>query len=141
MHSKPTHRFQKFIHRRPLVITEVVTETTAGGVVFRHNPHNHAIEFLLIQDGKDRWTLPKGHIEPDELPELTAAREIYEETGLSADFTILDNLGKINFRYRREQSLVLMTMTTFLIFAQGDNTDHLYSEDWIHNVRWSLFQF
>jgi len=136
MHSKPTNRLRKLIRRRHATITEVVTESTAGGVVFRHNPQNKAVEFLLIQDSKGRWTLPKGHIEPDEMPELTAAREIYEETGLSANFTIIENLGKISFRYRREQSLVLMTMATFLILAEGNNTDYTYPEEWIRSVKW-----
>ena len=41
-------------------------EPTAGGIVFRMTPDQRDIEILLIQDSKDRWTIPKGHIEPGE---------------------------------------------------------------------------
>ena len=34
------------------------------------------IEILLIQDSKERWTIPKGHIEPGETAKVTARREI-----------------------------------------------------------------
>jgi 8-oxo-dGTP pyrophosphatase MutT (NUDIX family) len=38
---------------------------------------------LLIQDAKDRWTIPKGHISKKaNHAKETAAREIGEETGL-----------------------------------------------------------
>ena len=44
-------------------------------------------------------------------------------------------LGKINFRYRRQQSLVLMTTEIFLVKANGD-TDALKSEDWMNGIQW-----
>ena len=136
----PLRHAQEAVHsfvraRRP-AITDVVREATAGGVVFRRNLQTQAIEFLLIQDGKDRWTISKGHIEPDEPPEETAVREILEETGVRGEVRVHDWLGKVQFQYRREQSLVLMTMQVFLIEMSGDDTDHLFAEDWIHSVRW-----
>jgi ADP-ribose pyrophosphatase YjhB (NUDIX family) len=105
---KPIHGFKKFVHDRRPSIKEVVREPTAGGVVYRRNAKTNAIEILLIQDAKDRWTIPKGHIEEGESAKETAAREIGEETGLQ-EMKVLNWLGKINFRYRRQQSLVLMT--------------------------------
>ncbi len=32
---------------------------------------------------KDRWSLPGGHIKSNETPETAAAREVYEETGIT----------------------------------------------------------
>jgi ADP-ribose pyrophosphatase YjhB (NUDIX family) len=86
-------------------------------MVFRRNKNNNEIEILLIQDAKDRWTIPKGHIEEGESAKETAEREIREETGLQ-EMKVLNWLGKINFRYRRVTSLVLMTTEIFLVHAQ-----------------------
>ena len=44
-------------------------------------------------------------------------------------------LGKINFRYRRQQSLVLMTTEIYLVKALGD-TDDLRKEEWMKGLKW-----
>jgi ADP-ribose pyrophosphatase YjhB (NUDIX family) len=130
---KPINSFKKFVHRRRPAINEVVREPTSGGIVFRRTP-NKGVEILLIQDAKDRWTIPKGHIEEGETPKETAQREISEETGLTK-VNVMNWLGKINFRYRRQQSLVLMTTEIFLVEAQGD-TNKLKPEDWMNGIKW-----
>jgi len=131
---KPIQGFKKLVHRRP-AINEVVREPTAGGIVFRRDPNkNNAVEILLIQDAKNRWTIPKGHIEVGEVAKDTAQREIGEETGLT-NVRVMGWLGKINFRYRRQQSLVLMTTDIFLVEARG-NTDSLKPEDWMNGIKW-----
>lgn len=79
---KPLQGFKDFVAKRRPAIDEVVRETTSGGIVFRHNPKTKQLEILLIQDAKNRWTIPKGHVEPGEEPKETAIREIQEETGL-----------------------------------------------------------
>lgn len=119
--------------KRP-VIDEVVRETTSGGIVFRRNAKTNAVEILLMQDAKNRWTIPKGHVEPGEDPGATAEREIREETGLQ-DMEALVWLGKVNFRYRRGHTLVLMTMHIWLVQAQGD-TNKLDPEDWLNDIKW-----
>jgi ADP-ribose pyrophosphatase YjhB (NUDIX family) len=130
---KPIKAFKKIVKNRRPSISEVVREPTAGGVVWRRNSRN-GIEILLIQDAKDRWTIPKGHIEEGETAKETAEREIKEETGLK-HMTMQNWLGKINFRYRRQQSLVLMTTEIFLVAAKGD-TDDLQPEEWMRGIKW-----
>jgi 8-oxo-dGTP pyrophosphatase MutT (NUDIX family) len=129
----PVKGIRKFVHRRP-AINEVVREPTAGGIVFRRAKESSEVEFLLIQDSKGRWTIPKGHIEEGEPARDTAKREIMEETGL-AEMKVLDWLGKINFRYRRGNSLVLMTTDIFLVEGLGD-TDRIKPEKWMTSLGW-----
>ncbi|MCA9330017.1 NUDIX domain-containing protein [Candidatus Saccharibacteria bacterium] len=130
---QPLQGIKKFVNKRRPAISEVVREPTAGGVVFRRTKDNE-VEILLIQDAKNRWTIPKGHIEEGESSRATAKREITEETGLQ-EMNVLNWLGKINFRYRRTNSLVLMTTEIFLVHALGD-TDKLMPEDWMNGIKW-----
>ena len=127
-------RFKKYFTRRKPSIQEVVREPTAGGIVFRRNKKSGDVEILLIQDAKDRWTIPKGHIEEGETAKETAAREIGEETGLM-DITVMSWLGKIHFRYRRQQSLVLMTTQIYLVHAHA-NSHKLKKEEWMNGIGW-----
>jgi ADP-ribose pyrophosphatase YjhB (NUDIX family) len=131
---KPLQGFKRFVARKRPAISEVVREPTSGGIVFRRHPKTNDVEILLIQDAKNRWTIPKGHIEEGESARETAEREIKEETGLK-QMKVLSWLGKINFRYRRASSLVLMTTEIFLVHALGD-TDKLKPEDWMNGIQW-----
>ncbi len=131
---KPIKEFRKFVTKRKPSIKEVVREPTAGGVIFRRSKNRKSVEILLIQDAKNRWTIPKGHIEEGEKARETAEREIREETGLQ-EMQVLNWLGKINFQYRRQVSLVLMTTEIYLVKALGD-TDKLTPEDWMNGIKW-----
>ncbi len=54
----------------------LVKKTKVGKkVAVIHRPH------------REDWTLPKGHIEIDELPQLAAVRELLEETGLACELS------------------------------------------------------
>jgi 8-oxo-dGTP pyrophosphatase MutT (NUDIX family) len=129
-------RFKKYFRRSNASIQEIVREPTAGGIVFRRNKQGE-VEILLIQDAKDRWTIPKGHIEEGETAQQTAKREIGEEAGLK-DVEVLGWLGKIHFRYRRVDRLVLMTTQIYLVRAKGD-TNAIKKEEWMNGIRWFKF--
>jgi 8-oxo-dGTP diphosphatase len=123
--------------RRPQ-IHMIGREPTSGGIIFRPSKKTPGdVEILLIQDIKKRWTIPKGHVEPGEPAKQTAVREIQEEIGLK-EMEVLGWLGKTEFKYRRLDKLVLMTMQVYLVRALGD-TDDLKSEEWIQGVKWFSF--
>lgn len=98
--------------------SKAIKEYTAGGVVFRIK--NNQLEFLLLQDVKGRWSIPKGHVESGETLEQTAVREIGEETGL-VGIKIIDKLDKIHFFYRMDGKLIFMT--TFVFLMEATNPD------------------
>lgn len=129
-------KFKKYFNRKKPSIQEIVREPTAGGIVFRRDKDN-GVEILLIQDSKDRWTIPKGHIEEGETAQETAKREIGEEAGLT-NTEILGWLGKIHFRYRRVDKLVLMTTQIYLVRALGDS-DAIQKEEWMNDIKWFKF--
>lgn len=137
MSAPQLDKFKKYFNRgKKPSIQEIVREPTAGGVVFRRHEEN-GIEILLIQDAKDRWTIPKGHIEEGETAQQTAKREIGEEAGLP-NVDMLGWLGKIHFRYRRVDKLVLMTTQIYLVRAMGD-TDAIQKEEWMNGIKWFKF--
>lgn len=95
------------------------------------------IEILLIQDSKNRWTIPKGHIEQGETAKQTAIREIGEEAGLK-QIEVLTWLGKIHFKYRRADKLVLMTTQIYLVHALNDK-EKPTKEKWMNGIKWFKF--
>ena len=127
---------RKIFNRGP-EIHEIVREPTSGGIVFRMSKDQKDIEILLIQDSKNRWTIPKGHIEPGENAKQTAIREIEEETGLK-NVSVLTWLGKIHFKYRRVDKLVLMTTQIYLVRSL-DESETPTKEKWMNGIKWFSF--
>lgn len=123
--------------KKTTAIQAIVREPTSGGIVFRFTRDKKDIEILLIQDSKGRWTIPKGHIEPGETAKMTARREVEEETGLQ-NLSILMWLGKIHFKYRRMDKLVLMTTQIYLVQAL-DSHEQPTPEKWMKGIAWFSF--
>ena len=130
-------KIKSAVFRKKTAIQEIVREPTSGGIVFRLTPDRKDIQILLIQDSKGRWTIPKGHIEPGETAKMTARREIEEETGLR-NINILTWLGKIHFKYRRGDKLVLMTTQIYLVQAM-DAREMPTGEKWMKGIKWFAF--
>ena len=128
---------KKSFKKKP-AIKEIVREPTSGGFVFRYNRQKNDIEILLIQDSKNRWTIPKGHIEAGETAKQTAIREIGEEAGLN-HIKVLSWLGKIHFKYRRVDKLVLMTTQIYLVRAM-DGNERPTKEKWMNGIKWFSFR-
>ena len=126
-------KFKQYFSRKKPTIQEIVREPTAGGIVFRRDKKGN-VEMLLIQDHKDRWTIPKGHIEQGETAQQAAKREIGEEAGLN-DVEVLGWLGKIHFRYRRVDKLVLISQQVYLMRVNTDGNE-IQKEEWMNGIKW-----
>ncbi len=135
--ESPFKKLTSAVFRKKATIQEIVREPTSGGIIFRLTKDKKDIEILLIQDSKGRWTIPKGHIEPGETAKMTARREIEEETGLK-NVNILTWLGKIHFKYRRADKLVLMTTQIYLVEAI-DTHETPIGEKWMKGIQWFPF--
>ena len=135
--ESPLKKITSAVFRKKAAIQEIVREPTSGGIIFRFTKDKKDIEILMIQDSKGRWTIPKGHIEPGETAKMTARREIEEETGLK-DVSILTWLGKIHFKYRRADKLVLMTTQIYLVQAL-DEHELPIGEKWMKGIKWFSF--
>jgi 8-oxo-dGTP pyrophosphatase MutT (NUDIX family) len=107
--------------------TDHLTETSYGGVVVR------GADVLVITPAGRRITgLPKGGPERGETPEQTAAREVREETGITA--AVREPLGDVEYWYRRGGRKVFKTVHFFLFdFVSGSTADH---DDEVDEARW-----
>lgn len=72
--------------------------TSAGGVIL--NKHN---KIALVEQKNNIWSLPKGHVEPNESHLDAAKREIYEETGIN-ELTFIQKIGQYS-RYKIAKDL------------------------------------
>ena len=110
-------------------------QVSAGGVVYRSE--SGRIEVVIVAVGSNnRWQLPKGLVDKDEKPEVTAVREAREEGGVSSEvvdhietieywYVGLDNGTRVRFHKRVHFYL--------LRYVSGDTRDH----DWeVNEARW-----
>jgi len=94
---------------------------SAGGLVIDQS----GTKGLLIgrRDLKDAtgtrmlWSLPKGHIEAGETPEMAAIREVAEETGIQSEIT--RELGVIDFWFMAGGKRIHKTVHHFLFTEVG----------------------
>lgn len=113
-----------------------VDEISAGGLVIdisgarglligRIDPKDPKRERLL-------WSLPKGHIEEGETPEVAAIREVQEETGIESE--ISKSLGVIDFWFMAGGKRIHKTVHHFLFKETGGRITPQVSE--VDDVQW-----
>ena len=90
--------------------------THAGGVVVRTVDGER--KYLLVESSKSpgEWVLPKGHIEPEEIPEAAAAREVQEEAGVRA--AVVARAGDSDYALDGQ----LVRVVFFLMRYQGETS-------------------
>ena len=119
---------------RPSRYTKRVDEVSAGGLVV----DSTGTRGLLIarRDQKDQtrliWSLPKGHIEAGETPEVAALREVAEETGITSE--IARSLGVIDFWFMASGKRIHKTVHHFLFKEVGGSLKPQVTE--VDDVAW-----
>jgi ADP-ribose pyrophosphatase YjhB (NUDIX family) len=112
-----------------------VEETSAGGVVLDLSADPPAVALIARHDRRSRllWSLPKGHVEEGETPEMAALREVHEETGLEG--RIIAPLGVIDFWFVVEDKRIHKTVHHYVIEAVGgelsDDDIEVEAVEWI----------
>ena len=123
--------------RRGRARGEVVRELSYGGVVVRGEIAAGTAEVVaIVPRGKHTLALPKGGANPDEPPEVTAEREVREETGVTA--ALRTELGDVTYWYRRTGLRVRKTVRFYLFdYVEGTTDDHDHEVD---EARWIPLQ-
>lgn len=87
------------------------------GVVPLHNDGTVTRVLLVHQIGRrgdQFWTLPKGHSERGETPEVAALRELQEETGITSVALQADQQFQMQYEFIHEGRSIDKTVTFYL---------------------------
>ena len=102
---------------------------SAGGLVVRGD------EVLLIATaGGRRWQLPKGHLEPGELPAQAAVREVREETGVTG--TILEPLSGVDYTFLERGVHRIRKHVDYFLLAYESGSEANFEPREVVAARW-----
>ncbi|GHA70562.1 NUDIX hydrolase [Pontibacter akesuensis] len=120
--------------RKPKLAT--VDQVSSGGIAFRASD-DAGVEVALISVGKEnRWQLPKGIVDKGETPEVTAVREVQEETGI--DTELLQKIDTIEYWYVGNKGKERVRFHKFVhFFLLRYTSGHINKHDWeVNEARW-----
>ena len=99
-------------------------EVSAGGLVLSAtDPNLVALISHRNRGGGTDWVIPKGHQERGENLEVTAVREVYEETGIEAE--IQEKIGEISYSFKLGSTRIQKTVHHYLLRQTGGELNHL----------------
>ncbi|NEO82674.1 MAG: NUDIX domain-containing protein [Spirulina sp. SIO3F2] len=116
-------------YQRP---TNIQTNESAGGVVFRRATRQAYIALVLEGRKHRAYILPKGRLEPGETIEATARREISEEAGFTK-LKLCCKLGvreRLNLHKKAWKTIHYFLFETPQLASKPTDTQHDYHVDW-----------
>ena len=116
-------------HAKDIFFTHFINIEAAGGIV-----QNEKKEILFIFR-RGKWDLPKGKIENDETPEICAAREIEEETGVK-NLILKHKIGETYHIYKENETMILKTSHWFYFISYEQQDTAAQTEEDISEVKW-----
>ncbi len=120
--KNPLIAFSDFINRFTVV-------EASGGLV-----KNEKNEYLFIYR-REMWDLPKGHIDAGETPEVTALREIEEETGV-VNLSITEKLPETYHMYQYKNKWLVKRNYWFRCNTNSGQKLNPQMEEDIDKVEW-----
>lgn len=109
----------------------MIKEKSCGAVVY--TIENDNVLYLLVKHNKGHVSFPKGHIEKNETEEMTAKREIKEETNIDV---VIDKDFRIVKTYSPKEKVV---KDVVLFVAKAENNYIKRQKSEIEKVMWVSF--
>ena len=100
---------------------EPIPVRSAGGVVLRRR--GEAVWVAVMRSRYGTWVFPKGGIEPGEVPEQAARRELGEEVGLTG-LELKGSLGRTQHEFERNRTRYSKRVDWFLFEAPWEAELH-----------------
>jgi 8-oxo-dGTP pyrophosphatase MutT (NUDIX family) len=121
--------------KTPAIRLPIRDQTSAGGVVYRSV--GDRVEVVIVAVGpNNRWQLPKGLVDENEKPEVTAVREVREEGGVASE--VVTHIETVEYWYAGLENGIRVRFHKrvhfyLLRYVSGDTKDH----DWeVNEARW-----
>jgi 8-oxo-dGTP diphosphatase len=93
-------------------------------VIYRKEGDAVEVVLVSVKEGRN-WCLPKGLMDKGETPEVTAVREVREESGLNG--RIVDSLGDITYWYYIQEENIKCRKTVhfyLMEYISGSTAQH-----------------
>lgn len=90
---------------------------------------------LIIKHRKSEfWGFPKGHADAGEPPLQAAARELFEETGMSIKSILVPEPLTEHYQFRFQGTMISKTVTYFI--AEVEDEDVILQTEEVEEYRW-----